>query len=148
MKKIIFILFIGLSAWQVQAQKTDVAPIYATKAGAIKGYDPVAYFTESQAIKGLDSITYTWQGTSWHFVSTANRDLFKQSPEKYAPQFGGYCAYGWAQGYAVKIEPESWSIVDDKLYLNYDLSIKRKWDKKQQAYIQQAIKNWQNTMRQ
>ncbi len=127
--------------------QTETKAVYATKAGAIKGYDPVAYFTQNKPVKGAADITFEWNGATWHFASAEHRDLFKQSPEKYAPQYGGWCAYGWAQGYPAKIEPEAWSIVDGKLYLNYNLSVQTDWNKKQSVYIQTADKNWANAVK-
>lgn len=116
--------------------------VFADKNGAIRGYDPVAYFTENKPVKGNKSISYEWQNAVWHFSTTAHRDSFALHPEQFAPQYGGWCAYGWAQGYPAKTEPEAWRIVDGKLYLNYDLSIQKKWDKKQKQYISEADKNW------
>lgn len=124
--------------------QTETKSVYVTKAGAIKGYDPVAYFTQNKPVKGAADIVFEWSGATWHFTSAENRDLFKQNPGKYAPQYGGWCAYGWAQGYPAKTEPEAWSIVDGKLYLNYDRSVRSDWNKKQAAYIQTANKNWAN----
>ena len=124
------------------AQKDEDSPVFSTKEGAIKGYDPVAYFTDGKPVKGQKAITFQYQGATWHFATQAHRDVFAQSPEKYAPVYGGWCAYGWAQGYPAKIEPEAWSIVDGKLYLNYDQSIQKKWSKKQVEYIQAANKNY------
>jgi hypothetical protein len=136
-----FACFLLQDVW---AQAKPQAAIFSNKHGAIKGYDPVAYFTMGQPQKGLDSITYVWQDAVWHFQTTAHRDSFAMHPEQYAPQYGGYCAYGWAQGYAVKIEPDAWAIEEGKLYLNYDRSIQRKWDKKRSEYIQTANQNWAN----
>jgi YHS domain-containing protein len=124
------------------AQKANTELVFSTAKGAIKGYDPVAYFTDGLPVAGLDSITYVWNGATWHFASVEHRDLFAQYPEKFAPQYGGYCAYGWAQGYAVKIEPEAWKIVDGKLYLNYDRSVQKKWEKDTATYIRKADENW------
>ena len=73
------------------------------------------------------NIPTEWKGATWYFASAANRDRFKQNPERWAPQYGGYCAYGVAQGYAVKIEVDQWSVVDGKLYLNYSRSVQRTW---------------------
>ena len=138
-----FILFTFFFCLQgLFAQKESKPAVFSDKHGAIRGYDPVSYFTSGKATEGLDSIAFRWKDATWHFSSVENRDTFSQLPEKYAPQYGGYCAYGWAQGYAVKIEPEAWAIVDGKLYLNYDLSVQRKWEKKQAAYIQKADANW------
>jgi hypothetical protein len=140
----LFLLLFGLlSGLSVTAQTPATqAPIFSTEQGAIKGYDPVAYFVVGQPQRGLDFITYDWQGAVWHFGTIANRDSFALQPEKYAPQYGGYCAYGWAQGYAVKIEPYAWAIENGKLYLNYDNSVQRKWNKKRAQYIRDADKNW------
>lgn len=123
------------------AQKKSEA-IFATKEGAISGYDPVAYFTDKKPVKGQSNTTYTWKNAVWHFASEANREVFSKNPEKYAPQYGGWCAYGWSQGYSAKIDPQAWSIVADKLYLNYNLDVKKDWDKKQAQYINQANKNY------
>jgi len=138
---LIFLFFL-FCLQSVFAQKEDKAAIFSNDKGAIKGYDPMSYFTAGKAQNGLDSITYRWKDAVWHFSSVENQKLCAQTPEKYAPQYGGYCASGWAQGYAVKIEPEAWAIVAGKLYLNYDRSVQRKWEKKQTMYIQKADENW------
>jgi len=114
------------------------APINTLKKGfisdtptgvAINGYDSVAYFTEKKPVKGSDAHSFSWNGSSWKFASQANLDLFKSEPAKYAPQYGGYCAYGVAQGNLVSVEPEQFTIIDGKLYLNYDADIQKKWKK-------------------
>ena len=120
----------------------NFAPIHATKAGAISGYDPVAYFTAKQPVKGLTDITFVWKGATWHFANKENRQLFQVSPEKYAPQYGGYCAYGWAQGYPVKIDPNAWTIVDGKLYLNYSKKVQKLWEEDKNSFIESANVNW------
>ena len=121
------------------AQKAE---IFADGGAAIRGYDPVAYFTEGKPVKGKAELTHQWKGTSWRFASAANRDLFAQAPEKYAPQYGGYCAYGVSSGYAVKTEPDAWSVVDGKLYLNYDRGVQSSWLKDPPGYIRKADANW------
>lgn len=116
--------------------------IYSTKAGAIKGYDPVAYFKEGKPIKGLEDHSLEWMGAMWYFSSKENKNLFLTDPKKYAPQFGGYCAYGVAKGGLYKIEPEAWKIVEGKLYLNYSLKFQKEWEEDIPGYIEQANKNW------
>lgn len=96
---------------------------------AINGYDTVAYFTDSKAVKGSPAFTTAWNGAQWQFASKAHLDLFQAKPEKYAPQYGGYCAYGVSQGYLVSIEPEQFTVLDGKLYLNYDSGVQKKWTK-------------------
>ncbi|HMR90437.1 MAG TPA: YHS domain-containing (seleno)protein [Saprospiraceae bacterium] len=140
--KVFFVSMIVLFSIVVNAQKAKEAPIFSTKDGAIKGYDPVAYFISSQPTKGLKAISHSWNGATWYFTSEANKKLFADNPEKYAPQYGGYCAYGWAQGYAVKIEADAWAIVDGKLYLNYNKSVQKDWDKDRAGYIKKADDNF------
>jgi hypothetical protein len=119
------------------------APVYSTfLGGAIQGYDPVAYFTEGRPVEGSRQFTHQWNGATWRFASAGNRDRFAQTPEKYAPQYGGYCAYGVANGYAVKIDPAAWSVVDGKLYLNYDHAVQADWKKDVSGYIRRADANW------
>ena len=118
------------------------APVYSDASGAIRGYDPVAYFTEGRPLKGSKEFTHRWNGAEWRFASAENRARFAAAPEKYAPQYGGYCAFGVAGGYAVKIEPDAWSVVDGKLYLNYDRSVQASWKKDVPGYIRKADANW------
>ncbi|MES2681929.1 MAG: YHS domain-containing (seleno)protein [Pseudomonadota bacterium] len=101
---------------------------------AINGYDTVAYFTEKKPVKGSDAYVYSWNGASWKFTSQQHLDLFKAAPEKYAPQYGGYCAYGVSKGYLVSIEPEQFTVIDGKLYLNYDASVQKKWSQDPLGY--------------
>ena len=131
----LMLLFTGFAV----AQK---APIYSDASGAIRGYDPVAYFTEGRPVKGAKAFTHRWNGAEWRFASAENRARFAAAPEKYAPQYGGYCAYGVAGGYAVKIEPDAWSVVDGKLYLNYDRSVQASWQKDVPGYVRKADENW------
>lgn len=115
---------------------------YKPSGVAIRGYDPVAYFTEGTPTQGSDEFTTQWQDATWKFASEENLALFEEDPKRYAPQYGGYCAYGVAQGYLVKIEPENWSIVDDKLYLNYDDEVQSKWEVDIPGFIKSAEENF------
>lgn len=105
---------------------------------AINGYDTVAYFTANKAVPGLDSFAHDWQGAKWKFATAANLELFKANPTKYAPQYGGYCAYGVAQGSLVKVDPEQFTVRESKLYLNYDADVQAKWKKDVPGYISSA----------
>lgn len=105
---------------------------------AIRGYDTVAYFTQGKPVEGMDKFSTDWKGATWKFSSQEHLDLFKNEPEKYAPQYGGYCAYGVAQDALVKIEPEFWTVVDEKLYLNYDAGVQKKWEKDIPGFIANA----------
>jgi YHS domain-containing protein len=141
-----FALFFAglLSITPALAQKADV---YADRGGAIRGYDPVGYFTAGRPVKGSPQFSHQWRGATWHFASAENRDRFAAAPEKFAPQYGGYCAYGVAQGYAVSIDPAAWTIVDGKLYLNYSLSVRENWNKDVPGYIRKADANWPGVLK-
>ncbi|MEO9869754.1 YHS domain-containing (seleno)protein [Ekhidna sp.] len=132
-------IFFLLLTFVVSAQKS---PIYTTKDGAIKGYDPVAYFNQGEPVKGSEAFTYKWKEADWYFSSKENLDAFKANPEKHAPQFGGYCAYGVSKGALYKIEPEAWKIVEGKLYLNFSKGIQKKWEADQATFIKEAKVNW------
>lgn len=109
---------------------------------AIRGYDTVAYFTEGKAVEGSKDFSTEYNEATWLFSSRENLELFKAAPEKYAPQYGGYCAYAVSQNTTASIQPELFTIVDDKLYLNYSESINEKWLQDKAGYIEQADKNW------
>ncbi|MDA1097512.1 MAG: YHS domain-containing (seleno)protein [Proteobacteria bacterium] len=114
---------------------------------AIGGYDPVAYFTDGKAVEGTGDFTATWMGANWRFATAANRDLFVAAPEKYAPKYGGYCAYAVAQNSTAKIDPTAWAIVDGKLYLNYSHDVQKTWSADRDAYIAAADKNWPDVLK-
>lgn len=109
---------------------------------AIKGYDPVAYFTQDRALKGTSDYAYTWNGAQWHFSNPEHRSRFAQNPERYAPQFGGHCANGLSKGKLVAADPEQWTIVDGKLYMNYSRQSRDTWRQNQASMIEAAEKNW------
>lgn len=109
---------------------------------AIKGFDPVAYFSDNKALKGNQKFRHKFGGAVYQFASQKNLDLFSKNPGKYTPQYGGYCAYGVAQGYKVKIEPEQFSVVKGKLYLNYNAGVQRSWKKDVSGYVSKANSNW------
>ena len=109
---------------------------------AIKGYDPVAYFTEGKPVKGDKQFTVEYQGADWYFASAENKAKFEKSPDMFAPQYGGYCAYAVAQGKTAGIDPDQWSIVDGKLYLNYNAAIQNKWLGKRDQFIVDADREW------
>ena len=109
---------------------------------AIKGYDPVAYFTQSKPIKGEKAHSHKWNGATWRFANARHLELFKASPDKYAPQFGGYCAWAVSQNYTANIDPSQWTVYKEKLYLNYDKDVQKKWLADKDNFIELATKNW------
>ena len=121
------------------AQKGEV---FTTPKGAIGGYDVVAFFTEQKPVKGKKEFTIEWKDATWYFSTADNKKTFESDPEKFAPQFGGYCAYGVSQNHKSPTEVDTWTIVDGKLYFNYNMEVKQLWLKDQSNLIQLANKNW------
>ncbi|GAL13518.1 hypothetical protein JCM19233_4523 [Vibrio astriarenae] len=118
-------------------------PVYSDFFGkAIKGYDPVAYFTEGKAVEGDSDFQYEWNGADWYFSSQENLERFAGNPERYAPQYGGYCAWAVSKGYTAKIDPHAWSVVDGKLYLNYNKSVQSTWQQDIAGNIAKGDANW------
>jgi YHS domain-containing protein len=111
---------------------------YEPSGVAVRGYDTVAYFTQGKPTEGKEAFETEWRGAKWRFASQEHLDLFVTNPDKYAPQYGGYCAYGVAVGNLVKIEPDLWDIIDGKLYLNYDEDLQEKWRVDIPGYIVKA----------
>ena len=109
---------------------------------AIEGADPVAYFLEGRAVAGSSDFTHDWDGAEWHFASAANRDAFAADPDRYAPRYGGYCAWAVSKGSTAGIDPEAWTIVDGALYLNYSKSVQATWAKDIPGNIAKADTNW------
>ena len=132
-------LFLGLGA-TAMAGKVD--PVYEHGGLAIRGYDPVAYYQQSAPVKGSSQFSFQWQGANWLFASAENRDRFQAEPERYAPQYGGYCAYAVSKGRTASIDPEAWKIVDGKLYLNYSKGVQKKWEQDVPGNIVKANRNW------
>jgi len=138
------ILFILLQLWlacvsSLMAQKSEV---FNSEGKAIRGYDAVSYFTESKARQGSAQFVHSWKGSEWFFVSKQNLQAFIENPEKYAPQYGGYCAYGMGEGHKATTQPDAWTIVNGKLYLNYNKEVQKLWNANQSKYVQMADKNW------
>jgi YHS domain-containing protein len=109
---------------------------------ALRGYDPVAYVEADRPTAGDPAHAFTYQGSKFLFASAANRAKFIAAPEKYAPQFRGYCALGTANGYKVATEPDAFKVVDGKLYLNYNRKVLDIWSKDTAGYIAKANENW------
>ncbi|HSK12789.1 MAG TPA: YHS domain-containing (seleno)protein [Phnomibacter sp.] len=124
-------------------QSTRPLPKLNVKDGlAIKGYDVVAYFTEGRPVKGLPSFSHTWEGATWYFSGADNLEAFKAGPYRYAPQYGGFCAYGASKGYLADTDPNAWTIIGEKLYLNYSMKVRTEWLKDTSDRIAAADKYW------
>lgn len=121
---------------------TFAQTVNAEKDVALKGTDVVAYFTEGKAVEGTPQFVHRWHDAEWRFASAANRDAFAREPEKYAPQYGGFCAWGMAQGYRAPIDPAAFRVLDGKLYLNYNRSVQSSWLKDIPGNVTKADDNW------
>jgi len=133
----------ALAAMAASLYAGQVNPIRTDRKGiAIDGYDPVAYFTDNKPVRGSTAFSYKWMDATYLFSSADHRDHFAAEPQKYVPQYGGYCAYAVSQGHTASIDPEAWRIVDGKLYLNYSKGVQKKWAADTADYIQQADRNW------
>jgi YHS domain-containing protein len=109
---------------------------------AIKAYDPVGYFTMSEPVKGKKEFTAQYGGATWRFVSSGNRDLFLKEPGKYVPRYGGYCAYGVAEGGLFDIAPDAWTVYEGRLYLNQSKRVRELWLKDTPGHIRRADLLW------
>ncbi|MBO9490190.1 YHS domain-containing protein [Endozoicomonas sp. G2_1] len=109
---------------------------------AIKGYDPVAYFTAGMPKMGTADYTATYKGAIYRFSSEKNRDKFKANPAKFAPQYGGYCAFGVSKEKKFDTDPTAWKIVDGKLYLNLNAAVQKRWLSDVPGLVADADENW------
>jgi len=139
MKKIVLSVAVALFTMYSHAQKSEV---FTSKGYAVNGYDVVGYFTQGKPVEGKKTFLYQWHNAYWLFSTKQNLDSFSHSPEKYAPQFGGYCAYGVSKGHKATTEPDAWTIVDGKLYLNYNKDVQQLWKKDIPGRIIKAEENW------
>jgi uncharacterized membrane protein len=131
------------------------APAFAGKAeidtGAMEGValggnDAVSYFSGAPT-KGSDEFSTDWKGAKWKFVSAANRDAFTASPDKYAPQYGGYCAYAVSKGATAPGDPNAWTVHEGKLFMNFSPAVKVTWSKDIPGNITKADGNWPNVLK-
>lgn len=113
---------------------------------ALGGYDAVSFF-EGTPVAGDKAYTLKWMGADFRFASQDNLEAFKADPERYVPQYGGYCAWAVSQGYTAKGDPKHWKIVDGKLYLNYNGDIQKKWETDISGHIKTADENWPDVLK-
>jgi len=137
--KLVFSLLLVLS-FNARAEPLIYTAFFSDQ--ALSGYDTVAYFREGKPVKGSDDFSTEYKDAQWLFKSQANLDAFLLSPDSYAPQYGGYCAWAVAHDNTAKGDPQQWHITEGKLYLNYDANIRSKWLKDKDALIITADKKW------
>jgi len=115
---------------------------------ALQGYDPVSYFKSNKAIKGKKEISYNYKNVIYYFSTKENLELFKKNPNTYEPQYGGWCAYAMGNtGEKVEINPETFKIIDGKLYLFYNAYFNntlKSWNKNEKSLKSKADNNWNN----
>ncbi len=135
-------ILVGSNAFAAAGADTTI-PVFTENGVAIRGTDPVAYFTQAQPVQGSAEFATEYQGVTWHFASAANRATFLSDPEKYAPAYGGYCAYALSLGaYKVETDPNAWSIVDGRLYLNKTPVVRSIWETDIPGNIVKSEANW------
>ena len=146
MNKTILILLVAFTSVTGLAQNSRVTHFNLEKKVAIQGYDPVAYFTQKKAVKGKKEIASTYEGVTYYFSSPANKETFAKNPSSYEPQYGGWCAYAMGEnGEKVSINPETFKIVNGKLYLFYNKFFNntlKDWNENENELKQKAEKNW------
>jgi len=133
---LLFVAFSAATAAKARINKTPLGGV------AIEGYDTVAYFSDSGPVKGSKEHEVEWKGATWRFANAGNRDRFVADPERYAPRYGGYCAFAVSQGLTAGIDPAVFRIVEDKLYLNYSKEIQGRWEQDIRGNIAKADANY------
>ena len=133
---------LGLNgAWIAPANGSEVFTDLVRGTGA-GGFDVVAYVNAGRPVQGSAQITHVWNGASWRFANSANRDAFAAEPERFAPAYGGHCSWAAAQGYKAKGDPRNWKIVGGRLFLNYDANVQKTWETDIPGFIASADGNW------
>jgi YHS domain-containing protein len=146
MKKILMLALVLSGIYGAALAQTK--EIFVKDGYAIGGYDPVAFFTANKAVKGDTGISVTWKNAKWLFSNNKHADLFRANPEQYAPQYGGYCAYGCSKGYKANTDANAFTITNGKLYFNYNLKTREEWMKDIKAYIMKADEQWDKLINQ
>ncbi|MEN9220902.1 MAG: YHS domain-containing (seleno)protein [Thermostichus sp. BF3_bins_97] len=126
----------------IASSQGSPGPFFATDGLALRGYDPVAYFIETKPVQGSPEHEWEWGGVTWRFANADNLERFQNNPERFAPQYGGFCAWAVANNYLYPVDPFAWKIVDDKLYLNANQRVQRNWERDIPGFIEKADLNW------
>jgi YHS domain-containing protein len=135
----VWVGFLGFAA--PGSAVAPIIPVNTANGLALKGYDPVAYFTTGPT-PGVERYSYLFKGATYRFASAENLERFKADPEKYLPQYGGYCAYAMSINRIADINPTDWAVVDNKLYLNNNVFVQALWSLDKRAKIASADRNW------
>lgn len=141
-KLLVYVTLLTLTVLIGACTSIKSKPIFADDDGALRGFDPVAYFQVEAAVKGDTAFSYDYGGATFYFSSETNRQSFIAEPQRYLPQYGGYCAYGMSRNFVVSTDPYAFTLVDGKLYLNYSLKVRKTWLKDVPGNIVKADENW------
>lgn len=114
---------------------------------ALQGYDPVSFFIAGAPVKGKPDLSVRHGSATYYFASEESRAAFEAEPERYTPQFGGFCAWAVSRGYTAKVEIDTWQVVDGRLILNYDRGVKRKFNEDVAGNLRRADGNWPDLVR-
>ncbi len=136
------VIGVGLALGTLAGTAKAETEVNVTEGYAVHGYDVVAYFTKGEPTEGSDEFQATHEGVTYRFASAEHLDAFTADPAKYAPQYGGYCAFGTAMGRKFDGDPTAWRIVDDKLYLNLNKNIQERWLADVPGFVRGAENNW------
>ena len=148
MKKVSIIVFVVLMSLPTFAQTAlkRTKEYNLENKVALQGYDPVAYFIQKKALKGKTTLATAYEGVVYYFSTQANKEFFAKNPSQYEPQFGGWCAYAMgANAEKVEINPETFKIVDGKLYVFYNAYFNntlKSWNKDEVNLKKKAETNW------
>lgn len=141
MKKTLLLLICLLAGSTTFAQTKTLQNL--DKQGvAIQGYDPVAFFTEGKPVKGQPQFESKYNGARYLFASAEDKATFDGNPAKYEPQFGGYCAFAVSEGHTAPVKIEAFMIVNGRLLMQYDLDVKKMFEKDPQGRLKKADQNW------
>ncbi len=134
--------FTGVFLWAMLAAAAWAGEFYEPEGVAVRGFDVVAYFTDHKPVKGSSRYTVFFRGSLFQFASAEHRNAFLADPTRFAPQYGGFCAYGTARGYKAASDPEAFTVVDEKLYLNYSVAVRDRWREGLPEVIAAGDRNW------
>ena len=141
-RQILAICLVSLFVSGAAAAQSPIPAVNTDHGLAIKGYDPVSYFTTGQPTPGLPQFSTSYRGAIYRFASAANRDRFVAAPDKFLPQYGGYCAFAIAQNTIADIDPDKWAIANGKLYLNNNFLSQTLWSFDKSGYIAKGDQYW------
>ena len=133
----------GIATYDDAYQSKSISPVNLDKKNlALDGFDPVAYFALGKATPGKIEFNAVHEGATYQFTSVVHREAFVETPARYLPQYGGYCAYAASQGYKADADPKAWHVVDGRLFLNYNAVVAKSWAANPADYIKAGDANW------